>query len=85
MHSQDLLMQNGTFNQCSGIFYDSGGPSGDYGDNESITLTICPDTPGQAAQLNFTSFITEPNTDFLTIYDGTDILAPVFWGLFRKF
>ncbi|MCB0427989.1 MAG: hypothetical protein KDD16_11875, partial [Mangrovimonas sp.] len=56
IHSQDLLMQNGTFNQCSGVFYDSGGASGNYGDNENYVITICPDNPGDYVQLDFTQF-----------------------------
>jgi len=68
--SQDVLMQNGTVNSCSGTFFDSGGASGNYGNNESLTLTICPDMPGGQSQLDFTAFNLQQNADFLTIYNG---------------
>ncbi|RNC83585.1 MAG: PKD domain-containing protein, partial [Winogradskyella sp.] len=68
-------MQNGTFNQCTDMFYDSGGPSGIYSSNENFTLTICPDTPGDSVSLNFTSFNTETGADILTIFDGDDTSA----------
>ncbi len=51
-------------------FYDSGGPLGDYANDEYNTLRICPNTSGQYIQLNFISQDIETNFDFLTIYDG---------------
>src|SRR5690606_27930772 len=76
--SQDLIMQNGTFNQCSGVFYDSGGDTGNYGNDETIVMTICPDAGGDFIQLTFTEFSTQFNLDYLTIYDGADTTAPIF-------
>ncbi|QCE41978.1 T9SS type B sorting domain-containing protein [Psychroserpens sp. NJDZ02] len=77
--SQNVLMQNTTVNQCGGVFYDSGGPSANYSDNEDFILVICPDTPGNLVQLDFTAFSTGLNTDIMTIYDGDDITtAPPF-------
>jgi gliding motility-associated-like protein len=81
MYSQDLFMQDGTFTQCSGNFVDSGGSGGDYGNNEFFTMTICPDIPGHAIQLDFSSFFTEPDTDYLQIFDGPDIMAQII-GLY---
>ena len=69
-------MQPGTFNQCSGVFYDSGGTN-NYGNNENIVMTICPDAGGDFIQLNFTLFSTQLNADVLTIYDGSDTTAPI--------
>src|SRR5690554_2712836 len=74
--SQNLNMQPGTFNQCSGVFYDSGGTN-NYGNNENIVMTICPDAGGDFIQLNFTLFSTQLNADVLTIYDGSDTTAPI--------
>ncbi|QXP59799.1 T9SS type B sorting domain-containing protein [Olleya sp. HaHaR_3_96] len=76
--SQDVLMQSTTVSQCGGVFYDSGGPSANYSDNESFILTICPDTPGNLVQLDFTAFSTGLNTDIMTIYNGDDVSAPAF-------
>ncbi|MBV7269951.1 PKD domain-containing protein, partial [Winogradskyella luteola] len=73
LSAQDILMQNGIFNQCSpGFFYDSGGEFGNAGNDENFTLTLCPDSPGFQAQLNFTQFALQANQDFLTIYNGPD-------------
>jgi uncharacterized surface protein with fasciclin (FAS1) repeats/subtilisin-like proprotein convertase family protein len=80
----NINMQNGTFTTCAGNFYDSGGPSGSYQNNENFTLTIFPSTPGAALEVNFQTFSTELNFDFLRIYDGNSVAAPligVFTGL----
>ncbi|WP_353779907.1 PKD domain-containing protein, partial [Winogradskyella sp. 3972H.M.0a.05] len=76
-YAQDLNMQNGTFNQCTGIFYDSGGQNGNYSSNENLVTTICADNPGDFIILNFTEFSTQLNSDTLTIYDGDDTTAPI--------
>ncbi|MBR9757331.1 MAG: PKD domain-containing protein, partial [Algicola sp.] len=76
LFSQDVLMQNGTVNQCSGVFYDSGG-TGDYQNDENYVMTICPDTPGEITIIDFLQFSTQPGADILTIYDGDDVTAPV--------
>ncbi|SHH31143.1 T9SS type B sorting domain-containing protein [Winogradskyella jejuensis] len=76
--SQDLIMQPGTFNQCTGTFFDSGGGTGNYSSNEDIIITICPDTPGDLVRLNFTAFNTEDGVDIMTIFNGDDETAPPF-------
>ncbi|MDY2587568.1 PKD domain-containing protein, partial [Winogradskyella aquimaris] len=68
--AQDVNMQNGTVSQCGGVFYDSGGEFGNYGNDESFILTICPENPGQRVQLDFTEFSTQLNADILTIYNS---------------
>ena len=41
--AQSIIIQDGvTVSECSGIFYDSGGPSANYSNSESLTMTICP-------------------------------------------
>jgi gliding motility-associated-like protein len=77
-YSQDVDMQNGTVNQCSGIFYDSGGEFGPYGNDENFVLTICPENAGQLVELNFTEFSTQLNADVMTIYNGDSVAAPIF-------
>ena len=74
--AQNITMQNGTFTQCAGVLFDSGG-SLPYLENENYTLTICPQNAGQVIQLNFTSFETEFNIDILTIFNGQTTTAPV--------
>jgi len=76
-HAQTYIMSNGgNVSTCGGTFYDSGGGLGNYGDNLNLTYTICPNN-GTSSTVNFTSFNIENNYDFLTIYDGANISAPV--------
>ena len=57
LNGQDINMQNGTFSQCSGSLFDSGGSSGNYGNNENVVLTICSPNAGEAVNLDFSSFM----------------------------
>ncbi|NQX85683.1 MAG: PKD domain-containing protein, partial [Flavobacteriaceae bacterium] len=77
IYAQDVLMQNGTFSECSGTLYDSGGDVGNYANNENFVLTLCPENAGDFIHLDFTAFATQPNADILTIYDGDDTTATV--------
>ena len=54
---------------CGGPFTDAGG-AGNYAPNLNTTTTICPFNAGDQVKVTFTSFSTQLNTDFLTIYDG---------------
>ncbi len=74
--AQDINMQNGTVTTCSGTFYDSGGPDGDYNSNENFVYTICPDDPNLISVIEFIDFETPGGTDILNIYDGDDTSAP---------
>ncbi|MEO8587783.1 MAG: gliding motility-associated C-terminal domain-containing protein [Flavobacteriales bacterium] len=61
---------------CAGSFSDSGGPGGNYGNNESITVTICPTGgPGSGpnTSVTFTSWDLAGggDGDHLHIFDGT--------------
>lgn len=58
---------------CGGNFVDSGGTTAAYANNENITTTICPTTPGDVVTVTFTSFNTEANWDALYVYHGTGI------------
>ncbi len=66
-----IITDTVTDNTCSGFFVDSGSFNSRYSNNENITYTLCPDTPGTSLVLNFTSFDVEDNFDFLQVYDGT--------------
>lgn len=66
---------------CSGTLYDSGGPIGNYYDNNNSWITIAPQGSSQIT-LNFTSFdIEAPSSsincdyDYVEIFDGADTLA----------
>ncbi|MFZ4522977.1 MAG: PKD domain-containing protein [Bacteroidales bacterium] len=65
----------GTVTTCTGDFYDTGGPTGVYQNNEVITETFYPSTPGAMLRFNFSSFATESGYDTLTIYNGINSSA----------
>lgn len=61
---------------CSGVFHDSGGAGGAYGNNEVMVATLCP-TGGAGAgpfsSITFTAWSVAPGTDdVLNIYDGAN-------------
>ena len=74
--SEAYNMHTGTITTCDAMFYDDGGPSADYGNNKDFTLTFMPSTPGAKIQVEFQSFETENNYDWLYVYDGTSTSAP---------
>ena len=82
-----LIITNGTVNACSGTFYDSGGPGGQYANGENFTYTICPDASGDLVSVEFLSFDVEAPGffifDFLTIRDGNSAAAPVIGTFFN--
>ena len=70
-------MTNGlTVNTCNALFYDSGGPSGNYGNNENITMTFCSGTT-DALRITFTAFQTSNSSDYLEIYNGPNTASPL--------
>ena len=68
-------MQNGTITTCDAMFYDTGGPNSNYGNNENITMTFLPETTGGIIEVEFQAFETENSWDHLYIYDGTSTSA----------
>lgn len=60
----------------SGNFYDSGGPSGNYTNDERKLWLIQP-SGAATVTLNFTQFDIENDWDFLLIYDGATTNAPL--------
>ncbi len=67
-----------TIQSCSGNFFDSGGPGGDYARREDYTVTFCADAanPGKSTRLTFRSLDLD-SRDELTFYDGPNTTAPV--------
>lgn len=79
---------NQTISTCNGFIIDSGGQGGPgYGNNEDVTITICPDTPGDIISIVFNLFNLNTtddnpapgpnnvNVDYMYIYDGTSTSA----------
>lgn len=60
---------------CSGNFYDSGGPFGDYDDYSTRTQTFISKT-GERLTFNFGGFYTYNGNDVLEVYDGPSINSP---------
>ena len=76
-----------TFSTCNGFIIDSGGQGGPgYSNNETSVITICTGTVGNSIAVTFNSFNLslsddDPsavvNVDYMTIYDGATVAAPV--------
>lgn len=60
----------------TGTFYDSGGAGGNYADDERYIWTIAPSGAGNVT-LTFSSFDLENTWDYMYVYDGNDIWAPL--------
>ena len=81
VQAQQISITAGSATSCSGVIEDSGGPNGSYGDNESHTLTICPDVPGNVIYLTWFVFNLSTQSsqgnpaDNVTIYDGDNTSA----------
>lgn len=58
------------------VFYDTGGPSGNYSNSENDLITIYPLNPGEKVSVTFTSFQLEDQADRLTIYNGPNNTYP---------
>ena len=66
-----------TITTFSGKFYDDGGPSGPYAANASGSVTITLAAAGNKIRLQFTSVEVETGYDWVYIYDGSSISAPL--------
>jgi len=62
-----------TVRSCNGYFFDSGGPSGNYGHNENYYIRFLSDV-GSYVHVEFYEFNVQPG-DTLFIYDGTTTTA----------
>ncbi len=72
---QDYLIHEGGSTACYGRLYDTGGPDGDYGNNESHIFTICPEQAHDCILFTLDYYFIEPQgpfgaADLLTFFDG---------------
>ena len=75
--AQNYLMNGSPITSCSGTLYDSGGPLGNYGNNQNFSTTICSDgSSGTHVRLNF-SGADLASGDVLCFYDGPTAAAPL--------
>jgi hypothetical protein len=69
---------------CGGNFVDSGGTTGNYGNNAvNLTTVICPTVISgpDAVTVTFTAFNTQAATDILTVFDGDTNTATLLASL----
>ena len=74
--SSCINMTTGSITTCNANFYDSGGPSASYGNNENFTYTFYPN-PGNLISITFSSFSTESGYDGMMIYNGPSTASPL--------
>lgn len=72
------LINNGTpttTTASTGSYFDTGGASGNYSDDERSLYLIQP-TGASTVTLNFSAFSLENNWDYLIVYDGSTTASP---------
>ena len=69
-----IFMTNGESTTCNATFFDSGGPDGNYSNNESFIYTFHPGIENSNIRVEFLTFDVEShwncNWDRLLVYDG---------------
>lgn len=80
LQAQTYNMTNTVVTTCSGIFYDDGGSSLNYGNSMNLTQTFTAPTPDYRIRVTFNTFDTEANYDSLSVYDGTTTAVSNFMG-----
>ncbi len=63
---------------CGDLFFDPGGPDGNYGSNTFSDYRICPENPDQLIRLNFTEVDIEPCCDQIDIFQGLNQFESIF-------
>ena len=76
-------LNNSTISTCSGNFYDSGGASSNYSNNQNRTVTFCSNISGQSIFLNFFQFNLQSGYDVMYIYDGPNTSSPLI-GMYSR-
>lgn len=64
------------YHTATGVFTDSGGVDGDYG-NDERTITVIQVPNAETITLTFSEFALEENYDFMWIYDGPSVFSPL--------
>ena len=75
----NIFMGPGTDSVCTGYFYDSGGPNGNYGNTDNFVYTFCSDNPDLSSAINFFSFDLS-NLSVLSIHDGDSEFDPILYS-----
>jgi subtilisin-like proprotein convertase family protein len=81
--SQETPISNSTLEACQGFLVDTGLSASDYGPNEDITMTVCPEAPETIITLYF-ALAAFGEGDIMQIFDGPDDTAPLL-GTYEAF
>lgn len=79
----EINMKDTTVTTCIAYFFDSGGPSGNYANDEIKTITFLPTVNTDNIKVTFTEFEVEENVsagscwDELKVYNGNSTSAPL--------
>lgn len=76
VQGQEIPISNTELSTCEGFLVDTGLSAGDYGPNEDITMTICPEAPETIVTLYWALANLGPG-DILQIFDGPDDSFPL--------
>lgn len=71
----------GTYTVSSGFYSDNGGPEYDYSDNQTTIVTLLPSDTTKLVSVNFEDFQTDNVGDYLEVYNGNNIAAPLLTTL----
>jgi len=63
---------------CGDDHFDTGGATGEYSNNEDVSIVLCSDSPNEDIVLTFNSLDIEVNWDALYVHNGNSINSPVF-------
>ncbi len=74
--AQPLMLKQGNISVCSGKLTEPGGIN-PYTDDLNVTTTLTPSTPNSQLRLSFSEFDLEKDYDFLKIYNGNSVSAPL--------
>ncbi|MCB0763493.1 MAG: PKD domain-containing protein [Flavobacteriales bacterium] len=81
VQAQEFYINEGEIYTCQGALLDTGGNTGEYGNNEDFTLTICSDGTGPAISLQWVIFNLSTAgvapLDEMSIYDGQTTSDPL--------
>ncbi len=79
--SNEFIISDSGSTDCNGTLFDSGGPNGDYDNNENNVFTICPSDFHQCVIFNLEYYNIESGElgfgDVINFYNGDDIDAPL--------
>lgn len=78
----EITMSTNTVSVDTLLFYDSGGSTQEYKNDENHSLTMKPKFNGNTLKVNFLSFNTENSYDKLSIYNGLNASSPLI-GIYQ--